>query len=257
MEHLVAYELGAIRKYIKDISNQGGTLRDLIVHAPGLLAYWPMSARTIDGDLIDLLSVNSYIADTGTPPVGLGGVAMSYCEFDGSSQYFSGSLPALDVAGDEAHISSSLNGITVGGWVNLDTVAAAQTIISRWGAAGNRAFNLFINTSGDWRFSVSEDGTATSAISGTAGQAGAWKFIAGRFSTNSEVAVFVNSAKTTTPSSLASIYPSTASLRIGADNNTTPQYFNGKISDVFLCAAALPDEYIYAMFQAGRSRAGV
>ena len=118
-------------------------------------------------------------------------------------------------------------------------------IVSKWGGASDRAYGLRYLVTEAFDFSVSGTGstliTATGSVLGT----GVWRFIVGRFTPSTEVALFVDGEKTINTTAVpASIFNSTQAFEIGrfAANNST--VFNGKTRDIFICAAALSDELI-------------
>ena len=103
---------------------------------------------------------------------------------------------------------------------------------------------------------MSNDGTATFGVGSTNLLAeDEWRFIAARFTPSTELKIWegytyglVTDVNTT--SIPASLFDSTDNLAIGSSNTsiTPANFYEGDLSLVALCRAALPDPFINAIF---------
>lgn len=236
----------------------------LFQNLPGLRGFWPMSIQDDSGDAhslgmnsLELNNISSnaiFNIDALTPGL------MTYAEFDGSSAYFNDVDNAdLSISGTEAEINADIQGLTIGCWLWMDATPGSDVgAIGKYVTTGNqRSYLIFVNSSAVPIFIVSGSGTSGTSDQVNAGAlaAGAWSFLVGRFTPGTEVAVWSNGVKTTNTSSIAaSIYDSTADFQIGRfDSN----YFDGRASMCFLCAAALPDALIDRLWRHSRKLFGV
>lgn len=81
---------------------------------------------------------------------------------------------------DNADMSAGNTEFTFAGWVNPTSVAANQTVFSKYGASGSREYLLWIPAASTFRFQVSVGGAgSTTSNSTTYGNAvaGAWQFV--------------------------------------------------------------------------------
>jgi hypothetical protein len=226
----------------------------------GLRGFWPMSAMQSGGDCFDQSGNSRTLTYNGNPVYDFDGLA-PYLAFDGTGDYLSRvDEGGLDILGTEAYVGAGHRGLTLGGWFYPEDDANAQTIISKWNAAGNeRSYRLLCygSVAGDpVNFRISDDGTNFDAVTSITGYAlTTWQFIAGRFNdadAGEELAVWRNDEKTTAATARASIWNSAAPFNISGHNNGTALY-TGRASLCFLCAAALDDATIWALYQHTRA----
>jgi len=107
---------------------------------------------------------------------------------------------------------------------------------------------------------MSDDGTNSDSVdSSNIAMAYRWHLAIGRFNdddTGEELSVFLDGVKTTAATARASIFDGTAAFEVGS-GQAGGSKLTGHISIGFLCAAALPDDIIGALFQQSRALYGV
>jgi hypothetical protein len=122
--------------------------------------------------------------------------------------------------------------------------------MSKWYETGNqRSYALFKDAANNLTFIISDDGTNEYSIADGAANYddSKWFFVVGRFDPNDELALFVNGTwYTDTTGIQAAIYDSTEAFEFGRKNRT--DYLDGRMCDSFLCACAVPDVFIEAMY---------
>ena len=103
---------------------------------------------------------------------------------------------------------------------------------------------------------LSADGSTVVAVNTGTIATNAWQFIAGRFLPSAELATFVNNTKDSLAAGIpASIANTTAPFEIGRYNAANP--YSGKAAGCFLCASALPDYVLTAIYEQSRALYGV
>ena len=225
---------------------------------PGLVGLWMCNSPRSSGAMND--DTNNDVHMTNNNSALFSNDELAPCiVLNGSNQYFNFADAAIvDITGTEAYIDN--NGLSLGAWVNFDNAASAtEHVIAKQSlAAGNISYALIRLATGEIRMSVSVDGTAVTTIaSASTVGASSWTFVAGRFDPSTELAVWVNSEKTTNTTSIpASIFNGTADLEIGSRGGGNG-LLDGKIALVFLCASALSDAYITNLYQQSRGLFGV
>jgi hypothetical protein len=241
---------------------------------PGLRGFWPMSAVDSSGNAQDQSGHGHVLTYAGNPVYGLDLTTArrlaSYIRFDGTGDYLTRADEAdLDITGTETYISNQATGdgagrgITMGGWWRPEDAVNFQMLISKWVNAGQYSYYLALQgtEAGDpVRFFMSDDGTNSSyASSVTPYSTSLWQFFAGRFcdsDTGEELAVWVNDEKTTNATARNSIRSGTDNFAVGG--NAAGAYpYTGRACLVWLCAAALPDVTIWALYQQTRALFGV
>jgi hypothetical protein len=219
-----------------------------------------MSAFNQTGAAFDQSGNVRTLTYNGNPTYNFEGLA-PYIDFDGVGDFLSRADEAgLDITGTEAYVASAVRGLTLGGWYRIDSFAANQWLSGKYNTVGNnRSYALAFLTTPEVRFIVSGNGTATiTAISSVAPVVTTWTFWVGRFTPSSELAIFQNNVKTINTTSIpASIFNSTASYVLGARDNGAADLMTGRQSMQFLCATALSDAIIGALYQNSRAMFGV
>jgi len=224
----------------------------------GLRAFWPMSASGSTGAAIDQSGHARTASYNGNPTYNFDGLA-PYIRFDGVGDYLSVADGAgIDITGTETIIAAGHRGITLGGWFRPEDTTNNQGLITKWSAAaGNYSYALRLRgdvANDPVRFIISDDGTNTDNVSSGAYSANTWQFMAGRFNdadAGEELAVWLNGTKTTAATARASIFSGNADLYIGSD--MPGNLYTGRGSLVFLCAAALADATVWAIYQHTRA----
>jgi hypothetical protein len=160
---------------------------------------------------------------------------------NGSSQYLT-----VDTSSDSRY---NLTGaVTMGAWVRTDVFTTAQAIMGRWGSS-QQGYLLSIVNDDTVKFEVSASGSNTfSVLSTDLMTIDVWTFIVGRYTPSTELALWVNTTKTTNVTSIpASLHLSTAAFYLGFDVLTS-RYFDGFMSLAFICGDALPDRTIELLY---------
>jgi len=236
---------------------------DPILRLTGLRGYWPMSAFDDAGNAADLAGFDAAVTEltyNGNPTYSYDGLA-PYIRFDGVGDYLSHIDAAhYDILGTEAFVG--VPGLTLGGWFYIEDDANAQGLITKWGAAVHRSYYLWADPSaaGDpATFQITDDGTNWDDVSLAGCTIDAWHFVAGRYDDSdagAELKVWVDGDSDTAATARDSIFDSDAAFMIGAREGPIT-YLTGRASHCWLCAAALSDECIHAIFQQQRSLFGV
>lgn len=163
----------------------------------------------------------------------------------------------LDISGTEGYIDPAMRGLTLGGWFRPDEITpSAQSLVSKWGDAASRSYNLSLSGS-VMNLSISDDGTAYTTSVGGSVSASQWHFLVGRFVPGATQAVWIDGAKFEQVTTRASAYNSAAALHICSNGETTPKVMPGDVARVFLCAMALPDAWVGDLFTFSRTEFGV
>jgi len=267
------YDLGSSSKRWKDIyisrdilGSETVSLRSaasVYLVLPGLRGFWPMSSMGAGGSAYDLSGATRTLTYAGSCHYEYDGL-IPYLRFDGVGDYvYRTDEGNLDILGTEGYVKSGQQGLTLGGWFWPDDITNAQGLISKWGAAGNKSYLLYLrgDVAGDPVYMyICDDGTNFDSVSSASGVSiDTWHFMAGRYNdadTGEELAVWINEEKTTGATSRNSIFNSTAPFNISGTNSGS-SLFHGRASMCFLCAMALSDEIVDYIFQSTRSLFGV
>jgi len=228
-----------------------------VMALPALRAFWPMSSvdYTVASRARDVSGGAYHLSDNNTPLFGYDQLA-PYAEFDGVNQYLSradgGAANWADITGTETYVAPKAGGLTLGGWFYFDNATGAvEGLMSKWGMTdATRAYRLARDAVGSISMRVRTIGLATVIVNSTATPgAGAWIFAVGRFVPGASVDVYVNANKDTQATAETTIQDVTTSFFIG---NFNVSYLAGRASMCWLCASALSDSIITALFQQQR-----
>lgn len=229
---------------------------------PGLRGFWPMSSFDNIPLVHDLSAQDRHLTYNGNPRFNFDGLA-PYIDLDGTGDYLSRADEAgLDILGTESYVASAVRGVTLIGWFYPTNAALLQPAMAKWGAA-QRSYMLTLlgDVANDpIQFGVSEVGFAYDYVTLYSYSTNAWQFLAGRFcpaDTGEELAVWRNDAKETAATSLNSIFNSNVQFTIGGWSGGVYNQLVGRASMCALCAAALSDSIITALYQQTRSMYGV
>jgi len=238
---------------------------------PGLRGFWPMSAWTSVGGVVqanDLAGQGYHLTRTNarasSGPYGAGLAPAAY--FDGAGDWLlradGGAAQWADILGTEGYVLPvSLRGLTMGCWTVTERLTSFDGLMCKSSAAAiaNDSYAIYFrgDVAGDpFEFFISS-GAASVTVTGSAGTAtGTWYHVVGRFQPGASVDIWQNGVKTTQATAIASIVDSTDDFVIGALSSTNNVY-NGYVSMAFLCAMALPDSQIQALFQQTRALFGI
>lgn len=244
-----------------------GRIDGMFLSLPVLRAYWPMSAvgHAAAGRATDIANGNSLTASAGTGTVhyvydGL----VPYARFVSANTQFlyatdAGASDWADILASEGYVLTANQGLTVGGWFQTSDVTTRQALIGKW-----HPYLLEVgNTASTVRFLVRDVGGASQTSSGNLGTPvdDTWFFAVGRYTlgaVNDEVAVFLDGSWSTADvATFAPLSDSAADFEIGRRNNGATNYLDGYASRCFLCACALADDTVMALFQQSRAGYGV
>lgn len=239
-----AFEVGRLYLQVKRIADTlTASQKDVFIQLPGLLAYYPMGIRFLTGAVAEHGGSGIQLLQTGVCPVGYDGNAFTHLG-DGTN-YLSAS-GVMGVTGLETWMSSSLRGLTAGGWFMFDSLPGTSGgLLSKDDVAPDRGYYLAFGSAGVVTFSISGTGAAQVFAASGAVNLGAWHFVVGRFDPSIEVAVFVDGDKVTNTTAVpAQCNVSTGNFEVGrfAQNDALIQHC--KARDVFICAGALSDALI-------------
>jgi len=239
-----AFEVGRLYQPIRAIADVlTAAQEDVFVRLPGLLGYWPMGIRDNAGNVADHSGGGGFFTETGSCPTGYDG--NSFVHLGNGVNYLT-TVTTYGITGLETWISSSLRGLTLGGWFMMDTFnPSSGGLMSKDANTPNRGYYLAASSAGAITMSISGTGAAQSFITSPAATISQWHFIIGRFIPSNEVAVFIDGDKTTNSTAIpAQCNVSTGNFEIGRFNSNDVLIQHGKARDLFICAAALSDALI-------------
>lgn len=220
---------------------------------PELRAFWPFSSINESGNPIDLSGQARTLTNNGTTARAVLSGFTPYADLDGTNDYFSRADEAgLDITG----------ALTMGGWFWSDATAPGTIfqLFGKWGdvAVNQRSYIIYNINDTVLHFAISSTGANSPGItSSVAYTTGVWRYVIGRFTPSTEIAIFDNGTKTTNTSSIpASIFNSTAQLDLGRYPGHA-SFHNGRMTLAFMCAAALSDDLITSLFNQSRVFFGV
>lgn len=246
---------------------------------PVVRGHWPLSINfrtdaglSYTGNMADAsFGANSiYLSLINNPLYRLDGLVHSI-EFNGANNYLTSNIVdrRLDIIGNETYVHSDITGITAGCWFRPASIAGTQTLISRLDVGGQQVFRLYKQIAGNLLLASIfvaggvglAQGWSTSAVRNEVWQFGAFSYwtdgVDGYgnvyLSTGTgvlEMTPFTTLGVTTVVS--ANLVP----LRVAM---TGPgwDYFNGRISNVFLCASRCSEVAIRTLFHQTRALYGV
>lgn len=212
---------------------------------PQLRAFWAFSSVDENGVVYDYSGQGRHISPGTSPAYGTSGV-LSYADFTrASSQYLHRDDEAgLSITGD----------LTIGAWVYFDSESSNNFvgILGKW-FKSDYSFLLYKTDDNRIRFSVSGDGGTVIYVddAGANYVADQWYFITGRFTRSNEIALCVNGMWYRKTAGIpASLHDSDQPLYVAMyiDTFGTSQYLDGKLSNGFLCAYAVPQVFIDAIY---------
>lgn len=224
-----------------------GNMMSTFLALPELRGLWAASVVNEAGALMDLAVQGRTLTNVASAPRGVSGL-LPYVSYNGTTRYHSRADEAgLDITGS----------LTLGGWFYNTNIAAAYGLIGKDNTAANRSYACYSLATGQTQFSVCPLGTTASAVSVVSTNVISITvpyFVAGRFTSSSELAIFLNDTKTTNVVGVpAATFNGTAAFVIGA--LADPAFFlPGRFFIGFLCASAVPDAIITNLYE--QTRAG-
>jgi len=239
---------------------------------PGLRAFWPMSSVAYTNpQALDISANGNHLTNNNIAFFGNDSL-VPYVEFNGTTRYLSrpdgGAANWADIRGNELYIDSvaQKKGVTIGGWWKVDDAipAAIETLIGKWGAAfANQAYRLSRETvAGHVIFSISDAGVNHTIELASSVTTADWHFIVGRFmiyytGALSEVKVWLDGEAASATYAPTIIIKDVGTEFTIAARSGPAEYYDGKASLCFLCAMALADDTITALYQQSRAMFGV
>lgn len=241
-----------------------------VLALPALRAFWPMSSvdYTTASRARDVAGGAYHLSDNNTVTFGYDQLA-PYAEFDGTNQYLSradgGAANWADITATETYVVAAQRGLTFGGWFYFDNAAGANNEYcinkANGGVAANIAYYIQRRDAangGVGRAAVIGAGAApTNLISTTTALAATqWYFLVARLVPSTSLDIYWNDENQRNllqkNSLVAGVSPDIqdigAAFAIGARGDAA-LFMDGRASLCFLCAAALSDSIIGALFQ--------
>lgn len=254
LKHELASEF--IRR--NDLVARWGLTISSFLAIPGLVGFWPMSSvQRSTGNVYDLSGQGRTLTYNGNPTFDVHNQFVPYIDMDGSGDFLSRADETdLDIIGSETIFPSGQRGLTVGGWFKSDSLAAFETLISKWGDPGNQKSYILQVASGVPLFGISTDGSAASTVSHVSISTNTWYFIVGRFVPNTFFSVYVNATGSHQATTIATLFNGTAAFQIGTHNSGT-SILGGSASLCFLSAKSLSETLITMLFQQSRVLFGI
>jgi hypothetical protein len=244
MSDRTAFEVGRLFPPMRQIADTlVASQKDIFVRLPALIGYWPMGIRAA-GTVIEHGGTGFDLTQTGVCPVGYDGNSFAHLG-DGTNFVWSSSSQ-LGSSGTQTWVSSSIRGMTVGGWFMFDSTPATNGgMITRDKIAPERGYALVYQSTGLVSFFASGNGASVISVASAAVSLSAWHFVVARFTPSAEIAVIADGDKSVNASSVpASLFFSAQDFEVGRQFNDNSQVLHGKVRDVFFCAAALSDDLI-------------
>jgi len=238
----------------------------LFTAMPNVIAVWPMAGMRRDSATNqgrDASGAGNHLTNLASSTFGLDNYT-PYVEFNGSTQSLyradGGAANWADVIGTEAHVVSTVRGLTFGCWCNFDglTGASQYPMSKTYPVNGYRTYAWYRNDARVGYFQVSSNGTALTAVNTGSDTIAdnAWRFVVCRFEPSTTMSLFVSGNWYHNTTSIpASTFDSSCPFTIGSHwyNVSYPGgWMDGKISLAFLCAAALSNDQITALYQHSR-----
>lgn len=222
---------------------------------PGLRGLWYPGSTDNTGALYDQSGQGRTLTYNGNPTLNVHGGFIPYWDYDGTGDYHSRADEAgLDILGTETIYASAQRGLTLGGWIWLDSVAANQGFIGKWTAAGNQRSYVLYFDSGAASFRMAVSSLGSNQFVSTGGAAvttGKWYFVVGRFTPSVNYGQFLNGAWTnTTTTPPAALFNASAALQVGAFD--TANNLDGRIALAFLCGTLLSDDQVSHLWERTR-----
>jgi hypothetical protein len=219
-----------------------------------LRGLWTLGSVDESGNAYDLSGQGRTLSYFGNPLYDYYGLA-PFIELDGAGDYLArGDEAGLDIIGTESYIANP--GLSLGGWFYFDSIANREGLMTKAGAtAALTAYSL--EHRGDLagspvRFTAISGATGYNATSSAATSIDTWYFTVGRFVPGVSVDVYLNGAKDSLVAGVpASLNNVAAQFQIGARGATG--LLDGRASLCFLCASALSDGVIRALYHTSRA----
>lgn len=214
---------------------------------PGLRGLWYAGNANENGNLFDLTGQGRTLTASGGPTGGsINGFAATVV-YNGTTQYHE----RADEAGLD--ITGALTLIFAG---TKDSTGVYDALLAKLSAAaGNYSYRLAAQNLAQMQ--VSSDGTALTTVNATNPITATVPFLAvGRFTPSTELAIFLSGTWTRNTTAIpAAAFSGNSSLRLGSDG--TNNHLGGSAAVAAICAAAVGDAHVSALWQGVRGCLGV
>lgn len=210
---------------------------------PRVRGFWPCSSVDENFVVYDVCGQGRNL--TGANMADATSGLASYLNFNGTTAFLTRPTePGLEFAGAG----------TIGGWFSAFSLGTEMGLISKWGGAGQRSYQLIRAASNSFKFQVSGNGTAVVEVPTNAmTDIDRVYFVAGVFSTGTEVSIYSNvdrAGRLVKTSNIAGVpatmFNSAAPFEVGRSNGGS--YLDGISSMMFACDRAVPDFFIESFF---------
>jgi len=226
---------------------------------PVLHAFWPCGAqkRGPNDYYIQDIACNYNLTTVHNPLFGYEALR-PYVDFDGANDYaYYLDDAQFDILGN-AEIAAQ-PGLTLGCWIYPERAAATpEYILAKYDQAINLSSAYYIKRTGGGalEMSVTNGAIVTFAPSASLIRQNVWQFVAGKFIPSTSLTAYLSTAvgsleATPTATAIATINNSAYNFTMASDR-VPSNYFDGKISLAWICASALSDTMINALYQLSR-----
>jgi hypothetical protein len=170
--------------------------------------------------------------------------------------YFDGTENYVSVTDNATLNFDSTESFTVSGWLNLDDLSTNVSMLAKRDGSGNNFEGYQIqvrDADAEFAFFV-DDGASGSSVSARGGTptTGSWIHLAGTFDRSSgDLTLYVDSSSVGSTSSSLGVISPAANFYVGAYENLSAEYFNGKIDDVRIYDKALSATEVSNLYNTG------
>lgn len=171
--------------------------------------------------------------------------------YSGSNYHSRASEASFNITGTEAYVQAGEKGLAMGAWVQFSNAASAtEMIMSKRLTPNDISYSIHRDSTGHLVFIISVDGaTQTSVTTTDTMSAGVNYFVFARFIPSTSIEARINNTTVINTTSIpASIFSGAASFLL-AGNGVGSNLMTGSITFAFLCASAVPDQFIDAYYQ--------
>ena len=165
-----------------------------------------------------------------------------------------------DILGTEAYIVAAQRGLTMGGWFWCDVIDAnAEYLMAKHQVGGMASYAILrVPGAATIRFGINGMGAGDFVTSTATITAAGWYFLAGKFTPATTVRVYVNGVMASAATVTAAIVDTGVNFTIGADAvGAAATLLQGRASACFLCATAMRDAQIHALYHYTKAAYGV
>ena len=261
VDRLNTLEASPVEALDKAVSN--------IMLLPSLRGFWPCSASGSGRQIQDAAPNGIHLtgpAAPASPELNYDGLA-PYAQFTAaSSQYATvADTTTHSIQGNEAIVASAVRGLTMGCWFYPDSVSADMALMAKDDDSGtpDRSYSIRYDATGNTLvFTISNDGSTAVTVDSVSDIAtSAWSFVVGRFDPSTELKIWhwANNqmeTATNTTSIPATINNGAQSFDLGRMAQGA-DYYDGRLSLCWLCAAYLSDAMITHLFEVTRGIFGI